>query len=148
MCYAHALYTDNIKLFTIPGLNYLQIQAIWNPGPDYKGCVVAAPWMHLISMSISTIAVYAFLLTAMLAGLLRQRQARSFGIWKMLCKQVRYSPIEDFGANQHGSSPRDGCGLHWRSQQRYPLWYVWSHRSCFLPLIHVKTLVLLNINRK
>jgi len=63
------------------------IRAIWDRGPDYKGCVVAAPWMHLVAMSIATIAVYAFLFTAMLVGLLRQRQARSFGVWKMLCTQ-------------------------------------------------------------
>jgi len=43
--------------------------------------------MHLVSMSIATITFYAFLLTAMLVGLLRQRQARSFGVWKMLCQQ-------------------------------------------------------------
>jgi hypothetical protein len=41
-------------------------------------------------MSIATITAYALLLTAMLAGLLRQRQARSFGVWKMLCQQVQY----------------------------------------------------------
>jgi len=63
------------------------IRAIWDRGPDYKGCIVGVPRMHLVSMSIATITFYAFLLTAMLVGLLRQRQARSFGVWKMLCQQ-------------------------------------------------------------
>jgi len=63
------------------------IRAIWDTGPDYKGCVVGAPRVHLVSMSIATIGFYAVLLIAMLAGLLRQRQARSFGVWKMLCQQ-------------------------------------------------------------
>jgi hypothetical protein len=52
--------------------------------------------MHLVAMSIATITFYAFLLTAMLVGLLRQRQARSFGVWKMLCQQVRYLLTENF----------------------------------------------------
>jgi len=38
-------------------------------------------------MSIATITTYALLLIAMLAGLMRQRQARSFGIWNMLHQQ-------------------------------------------------------------
>jgi len=63
------------------------IRAFWYPGPDFKGCVMYAPRMHLLSMSIATIATYAILLTAMLAGLVHQRQARSFGLWKMLCQQ-------------------------------------------------------------
>jgi len=41
-------------------------------------------------MSIATITAYALLLTAMLVGLLLQRQTRSFGVWNMLCQQVRY----------------------------------------------------------
>jgi len=63
------------------------IKAFWDPGPDYKGCVVYAPRMHLLSMSIATIATYAVLLAAMLAGLIHPRQARSFGMLKVLCQQ-------------------------------------------------------------
>ena len=39
-------------------------------------------------MSITTIAIYAFLLLAMLIGLLRYRGARSFRLWYMLVQQV------------------------------------------------------------
>ncbi|KAI0265346.1 hypothetical protein BC834DRAFT_181720 [Gloeopeniophorella convolvens] len=63
------------------------IRAAWTVAPDYHGCVVSVPQMHLIAMSIATIATYAILLLTMLAGLLRRRQARSFGVWKMLCQQ-------------------------------------------------------------
>jgi hypothetical protein len=51
--------------------------------------------MHIILMSIATIMTYALLLIAMLAGLMRQRQARSFGIWNMLHQQVRHSHTAD-----------------------------------------------------
>jgi len=63
------------------------IRSIWDSGPDYKGCIIGVPRMHLVSMSIATIMFYAFLLTAMFVGLLRQRQAGSFGLWKMLSQQ-------------------------------------------------------------
>jgi len=63
------------------------VRSFWYSDPEYKGCVVRAPHIDLLSMSIATIAAYALLLTAMLAGLLRQRQTRSFGVWNMLCQQ-------------------------------------------------------------
>ncbi|KAH9972510.1 hypothetical protein BJV74DRAFT_953901 [Russula compacta] len=63
------------------------IRAFLDPGPDYSGCVTHAPRMHLLIMSFATIAAYAILLTAMLLGLMRQRRAGSFGVWKMLCQQ-------------------------------------------------------------
>jgi hypothetical protein len=43
--------------------------------------------MRLLLMSITTIMLYAFLLVAMLVGLLRYRRARSFRLWNMLNKQ-------------------------------------------------------------
>jgi len=63
------------------------IRAFWDPGLGYRGCVIHAPQMHLISMSIATMGTYAVLLIAMLIGLLRQRPERSFGVWDMLCQQ-------------------------------------------------------------
>ncbi|KAI0245069.1 hypothetical protein BJV78DRAFT_1289315 [Lactifluus subvellereus] len=63
------------------------IRAIWHTGPEYHGCVIFAPRANLLSMSIVTIAAYAILLVAMLAGLLRQGQARSFGISPLLFQQ-------------------------------------------------------------
>jgi len=73
---------SGIALHLLAGL-----RAFWDPGPFFKGCVVHAPRIHLLLMSIATIATYAILLFAMLAGLLRHRQSRSFGVWKMLCQQ-------------------------------------------------------------
>ncbi|KAH9981603.1 hypothetical protein BJV74DRAFT_854490, partial [Russula compacta] len=63
------------------------VRAFLDPGVEYRGCVTRAPRMHLIVMSIATITTYAILLCAMLAGLLRQRNAREFGLWNMLCQQ-------------------------------------------------------------
>ncbi|KAH9956363.1 hypothetical protein BC827DRAFT_801635 [Russula dissimulans] len=63
------------------------IHSFFDPGVGYQGCVIYAPRMYLISMSIATITTYALLLIAMLVGLLRQRQARSFGVWNMLFQQ-------------------------------------------------------------
>jgi len=63
------------------------IRSFWDPGEGYKGCVVHAPRMHLVLMSIATIATYAVFLSMMLIGLMRQRQGRSFGVWQMLCQQ-------------------------------------------------------------
>jgi len=63
------------------------IRSFFDPGVGYKGCVIHAPRMHLILMSVATIATYALLLIAMLVGLVRQRQARSFGVWNVLCQQ-------------------------------------------------------------
>ncbi|KAI0292220.1 hypothetical protein B0F90DRAFT_285372 [Multifurca ochricompacta] len=63
------------------------IRAFWSSSPDYAGCVVRAPFWYLIGMSIATTATYAFLLLAMLIGLLQQRSARPFGVWNMLCQQ-------------------------------------------------------------
>ncbi|KAI0249607.1 hypothetical protein BJV78DRAFT_654743 [Lactifluus subvellereus] len=63
------------------------IRAFWYTGPDYHGCVIFAPWANLLSMSIVTIAAYATLLLAMLAGLLRQEQARSSRISSLLFQQ-------------------------------------------------------------
>jgi len=42
-------------------------------------------------MSITSIMIYAFLLIAMLAGLLRYRRARSFRLWHMLQQQVEWT---------------------------------------------------------
>ncbi|KAH9957590.1 hypothetical protein BC827DRAFT_1224506 [Russula dissimulans] len=63
------------------------IRAFWDPGLGYRGCVIHAPRMHLVSMSIATMGAYAVLLVMMLLGLLRQRPERSYGIWDMLCQQ-------------------------------------------------------------
>lgn len=61
-----------------------------DPGVGYTGCVTRAPRTNLIVMSIATITTYAIFLIAMLVGLLRQRNAREFGLWNMLCQQVWY----------------------------------------------------------
>lgn len=74
--------------FLIRVLTDSQIHSFWDPGPNYRGCVITAPRPRLIMMSITTISLYAFLLIAMLVGLLRYRQARSFQLWKMLEQQV------------------------------------------------------------
>ncbi|KAI9438148.1 hypothetical protein H4582DRAFT_237216 [Lactarius indigo] len=63
------------------------IHSFWDPGPNYKGCVISAPRPRLIMMSVTSIAVYAVLLVAMLVGLLRYRRARSFRLWHMLRQQ-------------------------------------------------------------
>lgn len=63
------------------------IKSFWDPGPNYNGCVVSAPRTRLLMMSITTIMLYAFLLVAMLTGLLRYRQARSFRLWHVLQQQ-------------------------------------------------------------
>jgi len=63
------------------------IHSFYDPGPTYRGCVVSAPRLRLLLMSITTIMLYAFLLVAMLVGLLRYRRARSFRLWHMLKKQ-------------------------------------------------------------
>ncbi|KAI9458974.1 hypothetical protein F5148DRAFT_313208 [Russula earlei] len=76
------LLHSSVSLYLLSG-----IRSFWDPGPDYRGCVTYAPRMHLISMSTATITVYAFLLILMFAGLVRQRPARSFGVWNMLCQQ-------------------------------------------------------------
>jgi hypothetical protein len=65
-----------------------QIHSFYDPGPSYRGCVVYAARTRLLLMSITTIMLYAFLLVAMLVGLLRYRRARSFRLWNMLNKQV------------------------------------------------------------
>jgi len=63
------------------------IRAFWDPGLGYRGCVMHAPRMHLVSMSIATMGAYAVLLITMLLGLLRQRPERSYGVWDMLSQQ-------------------------------------------------------------
>ncbi|KAH9013105.1 hypothetical protein EDB85DRAFT_985772 [Lactarius pseudohatsudake] len=63
------------------------IRSFLDPGPNYKGCVISAPRPRLIMMSVASIVVYAFLLVAMLVGLLRYRPARSFRLWHMLQRQ-------------------------------------------------------------
>jgi len=65
------------------------VQSFWDPGRAYMICVVDAPRLHLLLMSIATITTYAILLIAMLVGLLQiQRgQSSSFGVWKTLCNQ-------------------------------------------------------------
>ncbi|KAH9173900.1 hypothetical protein EDB89DRAFT_640916 [Lactarius sanguifluus] len=63
------------------------IRSFWDAAPNYKGCVVSAPRTRLIMMSVASILIYAFLLVAMLAGLLRYRRARSFRLWHMLQQQ-------------------------------------------------------------
>jgi hypothetical protein len=73
---------SGVSLYMLTGIN-----SFWDPGPNYKGCVVSAPLTSLILMSITTIMLYAFLLVAMLAGLLRYRRARSFRLWHMLQQQ-------------------------------------------------------------
>jgi len=65
----------------------LGIHSFYDPGPNYRGCVVYASRPRLLMMSITTILLYAFLLVAMLVGLLRYRPARSFRLWRMLQKQ-------------------------------------------------------------
>jgi hypothetical protein len=68
---------------------FSQIRAFWDPGLGYRGCVIHAPRMHLVAMSVATMGAYAVLLITMLLGLLRQRPERSYGVWDMLCQQVR-----------------------------------------------------------
>ncbi|KAH8990877.1 hypothetical protein EDB92DRAFT_1946401 [Lactarius akahatsu] len=63
------------------------IRSFLDRGPNYRGCVVSAPRPRLIMMSVASIVVYAFLLVAMLVGLLRYRRARSFRLWHMLQRQ-------------------------------------------------------------
>jgi len=63
------------------------IRAFWDPGLGYRGCVIHAPRMHLVAMSVATMGAYAVLLITMLLGLLRQRPERSYGVWDMLCQQ-------------------------------------------------------------
>jgi len=73
---------SGVSLYLLSG-----IHSIYDPGPRYIGCVVYAPRPRLIMMSITTIVLYAFLLVAMLLGLLRYRRARSFRLWHMLRRQ-------------------------------------------------------------
>jgi len=73
---------SGVSLYMLTG-----IHSFWDPGPNYQGCVISSPWTRLLVMSITTIVLYAFLLVAMLAGLLRYRPARSFRLWHMLQQQ-------------------------------------------------------------
>jgi len=73
---------SGVSLYLLSG-----IHSFWDPGPHYKGCLISAPRTRLLLMSITTIMVYAFLLVAMLAGLLRYRRARSFRLWNVLLRQ-------------------------------------------------------------
>ncbi|KAI0301398.1 hypothetical protein BC826DRAFT_562903 [Russula brevipes] len=63
------------------------VHSFWDPGVGYKGCVAHAPRMHLVWMSIATIAAYAILLSMVLIGLMRQLQEHSFRIVKILSQQ-------------------------------------------------------------
>ncbi|KAN0139364.1 hypothetical protein V8E53_002865 [Lactarius tabidus] len=73
---------SGVSLYLLTG-----IHSFYDPGPNYRGCVVYAPRMRLLLMSITTIMLYAFLLVSMLVGLLRSRGARSFRLWNVLNKQ-------------------------------------------------------------
>jgi len=73
---------SGVSLYMLSG-----IRSFYDPGPNYTGCVVSAPRRRLLAMSIATIMLYAFLLIAMLVGLLRFRNARSFRLWHMLRNQ-------------------------------------------------------------
>lgn len=75
---------SGVALYLLTG-----IRSFWDPGPNYRGCVVYAPRTRLIMMSVASIVIYAFLLVAMLVGLLRPgyRRARSFPLWHMLQQQ-------------------------------------------------------------
>ncbi|KAH8986439.1 hypothetical protein EDB86DRAFT_2832725 [Lactarius hatsudake] len=76
---------SGVALYLLTGIP--QIRSFWDPGPNYKGCVVYAPRTRLIMMSVASIVIYAFLLVAMLVGLMRYRRARSFRLWHMLRQQ-------------------------------------------------------------
>jgi len=128
---------------------FSQVRAFWDPGVGARGCLVHAPRMHLISMSIATIGTYAVLLIAMLTGLLRQRPERSFGVWDMLCQQVRVHQWQHsrgltsvlarlgmdmvcIGSGGRGAYSGKCCPID----------------DCLLSLIQPKFLVLLNIDCK
>ncbi|KAI9462018.1 hypothetical protein BJY52DRAFT_1258438 [Lactarius psammicola] len=71
-----------VSLYLLAG-----IRSFWDPGPNYHGCVTSAPRTRLLMLSVASIAIYAFLLIAMLVGLLRHRPARSFRLWNLLLQQ-------------------------------------------------------------
>ncbi len=65
-------------------------------------------------MSIATIATYAILLIAMLVGLQLERQTRSFGVWKVLSRQVYYLADEK-SRGLTSVLNRIGVGMVWLS---------------------------------
>ncbi|KAI0259992.1 hypothetical protein BC834DRAFT_587223 [Gloeopeniophorella convolvens] len=73
---------------TVDTHDVLQLQGQTLPlSPTTSACAMSAPQMQLLIVSIVTLVTYFILISTTLYGLLRQRKASSFGVWRMLYNQ-------------------------------------------------------------